>query len=298
MIAVASRFVRDIRRTWETNLASTEFNRFEQADVKIWGFIAVGVVTTMVLLSSVANFVPSKYLNSLRETRQTSGTINQLHAELTKMRLEFASIKRENSIAGTRITLGEESNSKFSRRVRALESSIPMLLEALPSDATIDRSLITASINEANGEEIIKSDDNVKVTQSNLFDNRPMSEAAPATLQQALPEAVDDSEMIDQEPAKEMPVVEVSATEFGLIIGPSLNMNSTSVAWEKYKANIGTLLIGLEPRALPVGNDSDQWRLIAGPIADISEAISLCLQISRTGLTCEASGFGGVELGR
>jgi len=281
-------------------LASIEINRFEQADVKIWGFIAVGVVTSMVLLSSVAAFVPSKFLNGLRETRQNSGTINQLQSELTSIRLEFASIKRASSISGTRLTLGEESNSKFSRRVRALEASIPMLLEALPADATIDRSLITASINEANGEEIIKNDENVKVVQSNLFDNRPMSDAAPTSLQQEIPKVVDDAaesaEMTDIETAT--PMIEVSSTEFGLIIGPSVSMDDAPVVWQRYKADVGTLLIGLEPKALPIANDSEKWRLIAGPIADISEAISLCLQISRAGFACEASGFGGVELNR
>lgn len=280
-------------------MASVEINRFEQADVKIWGFIAVGVVTSMVLLSSIANFVPSKFLNSLRETRQNSGTINQLQAELTSIRLEFATLKRANSIAGTRLTLGEESNSKFSRRVRALESSIPMLMEALPADATIDRSLITASINEANGEEIIKSDDKVTIVQSSLFDNRPISDAAPETLQQALPEAVDDVAAPTMETkANEAPMVEVSSSEFGLIIGPTVSMKDAPLVWERYKADVGTLLIGLEPKMLPINNDSNEWRIIAGPIADISEAISLCLQISRVGVTCEASGFGGVELAR
>jgi hypothetical protein len=280
-------------------LASIEINRFEQADVKIWGFIAVGVVTSMVLLTSIANFVPSKFLNGLRETRNSSGTINQLQAELTSIRLEFASLKRANSIAGTRLTLGEESSSKFSRRVRALESTIPMLMEALPADATIDRSLITASINEANGEEIIKSTDEVKVVQSSLFDNRPMSEASPETLQQALPEKVDEQVLnIPNTVADNSPAVQVSSTEFGLIIGPTVTVDGAPIVWQRYKADVGTLLIGLEPRLLPINNDSGDLRLIAGPISDISEAISLCLQISRTGVTCEASGFGGVELSR
>lgn len=283
-------------------MASIEINRFEQTDVKIWGLIAVGVVTTMVVLSSVATFVPSKFLNGLRETRQNSGTINQLQSELTSIRLEFATVKRENSISGTRLTLGEESNSKFSRRVRALESSIPMLLEALPADAIIDRSLITASINDANGEEIIKIDDEVKVTQSNLFDNRPIIEqSAPDLLQQAMPEALDVSPEVLTGPevmVEVVPIIDVSTTEFGLIIGPTVDMNDAPVAWQQYKSDIGTLLIGLEPRALPFGNDSNKWRIIAGPIADISEAISLCIQISRAGVSCEASGFGGVELAR
>jgi len=281
-------------------LASIEINRFVQEDVKIWGFIAVGAVTAMILISSVASFVPSKLLSGLRETRQNSGTINQLQSELTSIRLEFASIKRANSIAGTRLTLGEESNSKFSRRVRALESSIPMLMEALPDDAVIDRSLITASINEANGEEIIKSTEDVKVTQSNLFDSRPISQAPPSLLQQELPESIDEASVTTPEVMMSKPAPEhtVSSTTFGLIIGPTVSMDNAPLAWETYKADVGTLLIGLKPRALQMGNDSDKLRLIAGPITDISEAISLCLQISRTGLACEASGFGGVELGR
>ncbi|MGJ8529678.1 hypothetical protein [Maritalea sp.] len=276
-------------------MAVVEINRFEQEDVKIWGFIAVCSLTTMIVLSSVASFLPSGFLNGLRETRQNSGTINQLQSELTAVRLEFATMRRESQITGTRITLGEESGTKFSRRVRALESSIPMLLEALPADANIDRSLITASINEANGEEIIHMAENVKVSRSDLFDGRPLVEEAPATFQQqALPEPIDDE--MDVPVQDTPPKLQLSSTEFGLLIGRDINPDNASLVWEQYKTKIGTLLLGLTPRALSLTSDSEKARIIAGPISNMSEAISLCLQISKAGISCETSGFGGIEL--
>jgi len=276
-------------------VASFAINKFQQEDVKIWGGIAVSVFTLMVLLSSLSAFLPDGIVNSLRETRQNSGTISQLQAQLTAIRIEFATMKRESSIAGTRMTLAEESDAKFSRRVRALESSIPMMLEALPADANIDRSLITASINSANGEEIIQTDDSVKVTRSDLFNGAQTNESSPATFeQQALPEMVDDSAVEEQA----QPTVQLSSTEFGLVIGNPIEEISAGLAWEKYKADVGTLLIGLEPRLIPDQNDSAKQQLIAGPITDLAEAVNLCLQISKTGLSCETSGFGGNKLNR
>jgi len=283
-------------------LATIEINKFEQEDLRNWGLIAVASVTLMVMISSASAILPSKFINTLRETRENGGTINQLQAELTAIKLEFSTMKRESSITGTRITLSEETGTKFSRRVRALESSIPMLLEALPADADIDRSLITASINAANGEEIIVNDGELKVSRSDLFDINAASNQMPVDVfQQELPEMVDGGinlATVPDEITLEGPMVEVSSTEFGLIIGPNIKSLDGNLAWEQYKAKIGTLLLGLEPRLLPVPNDSSRMRLMAGPLTDMAEALTLCLQISRAGLDCEASGFGGTELTR
>jgi hypothetical protein len=221
-------------------VASFTINQFEQDDVKLWGFIAVGAVTIAVVLSSLTAVLPDRILNSLRETRQNYGTISQLQAELTAIRMEFATIKREAAISGTRMTLAEESSSKFSRRVRALESSIPMMLEALPEKV-----------------------DDLPETQTEV-------EAAP--------------------------VIQLSSTEFGIKIGSPVAPDNALLAWQQLKTEVGTLLIGLDPYALPADNDSTKTQLIAGPMRDMAEAISICAQIVRTGIACEASGFGGDKL--
>jgi hypothetical protein len=276
-------------------VASFTINQFEQDDVKLWGFIAVGAVTIAVVLSSLTAVLPDRILNSLRETRQNYGTISQLQAELTAIRMEFATIKREAAISGTRMTLAEESSSKFSRRVRALESSIPMMLEALPADANIDRSLITASINEANGEEIIQSDGSVKISRSDLFAPQSADAETGAKFEQALPEKVDDLPETQTE-VEAAPVIQLSSTEFGIKIGSPVAPDNALLAWQQLKTEVGTLLIGLDPYALPADNDSTKTQLIAGPMRDMAEAISICAQIVRTGIACEASGFGGDKL--
>jgi hypothetical protein len=247
------------------------------------------------VLSSLTAVLPERILNSLPETRQNYGTISQLQAELTAIRMEFATIKREAAISGTRMTLAEESSSKFSRRVRALESSIPMMLEALPADANIDRSLITASINEANGEEIIQSDGSVKISRSDLFAPQSADAETGAKFEQALPEKVDDLPETQTE-VEAAPVIQLSSTEFGIKIGSPVAPDNALLAWQQLKTEVGTLLIGLDPYALPADNDSTKTQLIAGPMRDMAEAISICAQIVRTGIACEASGFGGDKL--
>lgn len=276
-------------------MASFTINKFQQDDVKLWGFIAVGAVTGAIVLSSVTAFLPDRFINGLRETRQHYGTISQLQAELTAIRVEFATMKREASISGTRMTLAEESSSKFSRRVRALESSIPMMLEALPADANIDRSLITASINEANGEEIIQSDGTVKISRSDLFAPQTTDPENAAKFEQALPEMVDD--LVQEQPVVEAaPVVQLSSTEFAIKIGNPITAENALLAWRQLKTEVGTLLIGLDAYTIPSESDSTKMQILAGPMRDMAEAISICTQIVRSGIACEASGFGGDKL--
>ncbi len=171
-------------------MAEQELNQFRQSDMRLWGFVAVAALTTMLVFSSASLLLPSGWNNSLKETPDNLGSLAQVQSELRSIRMEFAALKRESNVADSRLNLGEESNSFVSKRVRALEASIPILLEALPPGAQVDKNLITASINQANGEEIIRLDDDIKVARSYLFENFPLAERAPPEFQQDLPEIV------------------------------------------------------------------------------------------------------------
>lgn len=304
-------------------MAEQELNQFKQSDMRLWGFVAVAALTTMLVFSSVGLLLPKGWNNMLKETPNNLGTLAQVQSELRAMRMEFAAIKRESNVADSRLNLGEESNSFVSRRVRALEASIPILLEALPPGAQLDKSLITSSINQANGEEIIRLDQDLKISRSYLFENLPLAERAPPEMQQDLPEIVASidgtdvptqvtqdwsevapSEMQGAEAIDPQTTASVNAMEtlpsvditYGVILGPKIEKNKAQLNWLNIKANVGTLLLGLEPKMIPVVNESEKIQLVVGPLEEETDATQLCREIIRQGYVCEAGGFEGIPL--
>ncbi|TDQ66278.1 hypothetical protein ATL17_0270 [Maritalea mobilis] len=303
-------------------MTEQELNKFTQSDMRLWGLVAIASLTTMLVFSSASLLLPQGWSNMLKETPNNLGTIAQVQSELRAMRIEFAAMKRESNVADSRLTLGEESNSFVSKRVRALEASIPILLEALPPGAQLDKSLITASINEANGEEIIRVDDDLKVARSYLFETLPLAESAPPELQQELPEIVAniDGNEVPTEITNMAALPEIDAaagaqtdpmttasvnamdalpsaeTIYGVILGPRIEKNKAELNWLNIKANVGTLLLGLEPKMIPVVNESDKIQLVVGPLEEENDALRLCKEIIRQGYVCEAGSFDGIPL--
>ncbi|WP_027835357.1 hypothetical protein [Maritalea myrionectae] len=302
-------------------MTEQELNQFKQSDMRLWGFVAVTALTTMLVFSSAGLLLPKGWNNILKETPNNLGTLAQVQSELRAMRMEFAAIKRESNVADSRLNLGEESNSFVSKRVRALEASIPILLEALPPGAQVDKNLITASINQANGEEIIRLDDDLKVSRSYLFENLPLAERAPPEMQQDLPEivasidgnAVPTEVMQDAEDGAEnqtldavdpqttasidaMAALPETDLTYGVILGPKIDKNKAQLNWLNIKSNVGTLLLGLEPKMIPVVNESEKIQLVVGPLDAETDATQLCREIIRQGYVCEAGGFDGIPL--
>lgn len=308
-------------------MTEQELNQFKQSDMRLWGLVAIAALTVMLVFSSASLLIPKGWNNMLKETPDNLGTVAQLQSELRSIRMEFAAMKRQSNVTDSRLNLGEESNSFVSRRVRALESSIPILLEALPPGAQLDKSLVTASINEANGEEIIRLDEDLKIARSYLFDNLPLAESTPPELKQDLPEIVasidgdavptemtrnnSDAQMVETaesldnageidpqttasiEAMESLPKTEMS---FGVILGPRIEKDKAQLNWLNIKSNVGTLLLGLEPKLIPVVNESDKIQIVVGPLDQEAEATRLCKEIIRQGYVCEAGSFDGIPL--
>ncbi|WP_424981252.1 hypothetical protein [Maritalea sp. S77] len=311
-------------------MTEQELNQFKQSDMRLWGLVAIASLTVMLVFSSASLLIPKGWNNMFKETPDNLGTVAQMQAELRGIRMEFAAMKRQTNVTDNRLNLGEESNTFVSRRVRALESSIPILLEALPPGAQLDKSLITASINEANGEEIIRLDEDLKVARSYLFENLPLAESTPPELKQDLPEIVADidGEMVpiemtlDNRAASDVQMADrgdvnseagqidpqttagINAMEslpkaeltYGVILGPKIEKDKAQLNWLNIKSNVGTLLLGLEPRMIPVVNESDKIQIVVGPLDIESDATRLCKEIIRQGYVCEAGSFDGIPL--
>ncbi|MCF4098320.1 hypothetical protein [Maritalea mediterranea] len=305
-------------------MTEQELNQFKQSDMRLWGLVAIAALTTMLVFSSISLLLPKNWNHVLKETPDNMGTLAQVQSELRAMKLEFAALQRESNVADSRLTLGEESNSFVSKRVRALEASMPILLEALPPGAQLDKSLITASINEANGEEIIRLDDDIKVARSYLFENLPLAQSTPPDFQQDLPEIVAsiDGNQIPTEVTQgdnmseppsnvasgqdtdpqttasidSMAALPAADISYGVVLGPKIEKNKAQLNWLNIKSNVGTLLLGLEPKMIPVVNESEKIQLVVGPLQEESEATRLCKEIIRQGYVCEAAGYDGIPL--
>lgn len=303
-------------------MTEQELNQFTQSDTRLWGLVAITALTTMLVFSTVSLLFPKGWSNMLKESSSDYGTIAQVQAELRSIKMEFAAFKHESNVTSSRLALGEEGNSFVSKRVRALEASIPILLESLPSGAQLDKGLITASINQANGEEIIRLDDDVKVARSYLFETLPLAERTPPELQQELPAILAQidgndvpTEITTMADLPEKIAVENTVTDpvttagvkamdalpavdarFGVVLGPQIEKSKAELNWLNIKANVGTLLLGLTPKMIAVVNESDKIQLVVGPFDEERAAHSLCKEIMRQGYVCETGRFEGIPL--
>ncbi len=75
-----------------------------------------------------------------------------------------------------------------------------------------------------------------------------------------------------------------------------LKKRKAQLNWLNIKSNVGTLLLGLEPKMVPVVNESEKIQLVVGPLDEEIEAARLCKEIIRQGYVCEAGGFDGIPL--
>src|SRR5690606_16673017 len=109
---------------------------------------------------------------------------------------------------------------EISRRVGALEVTLPKLIEVLRDDAQIDRSNLTAAI----GDSPVTFDTeggSVKVRQTPMAGALPVSaQPLPAPIPETVPEAV----------------------AFGVAVGPSIPLDEAPATWEDLTVKLGPLL--------------------------------------------------------
>jgi hypothetical protein len=97
------------------------------------------------------------------------------------------------------------------------------------------------------------------------------------------------------EPAAEPPPAKL---EYGVDLGAATSLEALRIHWAAVKANYGPLLVGLHPLATqhtktPTGVT---YRLVAGPLPDMSAATQLCARFPITRTGCRAAKFTGVQL--
>jgi len=82
----------------------------------------------------------------------------------------------------------------------------------------------------------------------------------------------------------------------GVAVGPAVQPAGALSAWEGLAAKIGVLLVGTSPLLANDPAGSTGKVLVAGPIASIAAATTLCGKIDRAGIACTPMPYVGVEL--
>lgn len=253
--------------------------QFRQSDVTTWGIVALVVGAIAVMGANVSAMIPSSILGGLHKTRIEGASLDQLRLQVADLRDQTLQLKRENSVLATRFSLEEQQGNEITQRVGALEVSLPKLLEALPNTAEIDRSSLTASIGE--GEALVYDADGGSV----MIRQQPMAEAQPAPGgTQPLPAPVEMANIATPNEAA-----------FGIALGPAIAFEQAPETWRDLSMKLGPLLFGLAPLLVDEAN-SDDKRIVVGPITQLSEATALCARLERISISCMPMPFTGTPL--
>jgi cell division septation protein DedD len=176
----------------------------------------------------------------------------------------------------------ERSGNDITRRVGALETTVPQILENLPNGPSIDRDSVTASIGSNQTLTFEAEGGTVAVRQSAL----PQA-SLPAPVNQPLPAPV----ATEQTTALAMP----NENAYGIAVGAAVPFEQTPALWSDLTLKLGPLLFGLSPLVADEANGEDK-RIVVGPIEELAEARALCQRFERVSIACIPMPFSGTPL--
>lgn len=264
---------------WGSDLAKAS-EQFRQSDVTRWGIVALVLGGIAVMGSNVSALVPQTVLAGLHKTRLEGASLEQLRQQVAELREETVKLRRDNGVLTARFALDEQQGNEVTRRVGALEVSLPRLLEALPDGAQIDRSNLTAAIGTDAALVYETAGGSVKIRQ------QPMAAAQPAAgSAQPLPEPLTQ--------LAALPVPDAAA--YGITLGTAITAEQAPQAWRDLNMKLGPLLFGLAPLVADVADSGDK-RIVVGPINRLSEATALCARLERISVACLPTPFTGTPL--
>lgn len=253
--------------------------QFRQSDVTTWAIVALVAAAVAVMGANLSALLPQSMLAGLHKTRIEGASVEQLRSQVADLRDASLALKRENDILKARFTLGEQQSNEVVRRVGALEVSVPLLLESYPGGFPVDRSSVTAAIGTDPVEVFETEGGSVVVRQ------RPLADVSAASANQPLPDLVAPINV----------AVAPSTTVYGVALGPAVAIGSAPDAWRDISMKLGPLLFGLAP-VLAEESDSDEMRIVVGPIPQLAEASALCSRLERISVSCLPVPYMGTPL--
>lgn len=242
----------------------------EQSDIAIWGVAALICGAIAIVSANISAIIPESALVALHSTRIDGGNFSQARAQIAELRADSARLNCDTRTMLARLNLLDDDSGELIRRLAAVERSLPLLIETLPINADIDRSLLTASIGTS-GSEVYQADGGVIILrQSPLFQEFAVEDP----LDQPIPPRLNGG--------------------FGVAIGQIVSRQNVDGHISQILGQTGTMLTGMS-FVLGELSAADQTRTIAGPMGSFEEAQMLCEPLNAMGLSCEPVPFEGIS---
>lgn len=258
----------------------------ERVEISHWGIAALVCGAVAVVAANLSAMLPAHALGGLHAPYREGGSFNQMRAQLAELEQDRNRIMSDYRSLQARFNLLDDDGNEVIRRLAAVEMSLPLLIESLPLDSDIDRSLLTASITETAGEVYEVDGGRMIVRYSPLFDGLDAEPPVDQPMPPALPREI-------VAPFATAPSVDTSLQ--GIAIGDALPLDQASGAYSGIAAAAGTLLLGTAPLITPTEN-GEEARIVLGPLPDLASAQALCVRIERLDFSCAPAPYEGQPL--
>ena len=190
---------------------------------------------------------------------------------------EAARLQQDNTVLMQRFALNEQSSGEVTRRVGALELTVPQVLDALNARGPGIDTGTTASIGTGPATSFDVEGGSVSYTTRRRWPRsrrrRPRASRFPTLCWTITPDS----------------------NAFGIALGPPIDADEGEAAWRSMNDRVGTLLLGMGPLLATVEGSGGK-RLVIGPIATEADARQICGHMAKVGIACASVPFIGTPL--
>lgn len=273
---------------------ATTFERYKQADAVFWGGVAIISVVLALASAAISAVVPPGLVAGLHGSRLDGGTLNAMRANLANLSAQTDRLRSDLGRVTTQMTLAQQDRTSVTKRVGALEKTLPVLIEQMPQDPGVDLAAVTASTGVKKGVVRPAEGGSVMTTEQPLI-----AEPAAAGTQPEVPPLPQAAAQASQKiasaaPARPKNLTKIHSDGYGVALGSEVALKEAYLNWTDIRNKVGALLIGLSP-LIAEGEDGD-YHLIAGPLTDVSQAEQLCGHLTRVGIQCLPMPYSGYAL--
>jgi hypothetical protein len=249
---------------------------FRASDITFWGVFALITWAVAVLGANVSAFIPDGVLGGLHASRLSGANLNQLRGQVTALEAETARLRQENSVLMQRFALNEQASGEVTRRVGALELTVPQVLDALnvrgpgiDTGTTASTGTTPPTSFDVEGGSVSYTTTPMSAIEGQVATNQPMPEA--------------------------ITTITPDSSAFGIALGPPIDAEEGETTWRSMSNKVGTLLLGMGPLLANVEGSVGK-RLVVGPISSEADARQLCGHMAKVGIACASVPFIGTPL--